>query len=161
MAQESDDEEELKKNKTKKLPQSEKNNEKSAPVSPKQTKKDSDSVNLLKANIDNKQKRKTAPLSPGKQAVNELDNAIAQLSLDAFQKKLAQLESLFPSNPSLVNMHMAAFLNQCLNDVPDVDPHLMHDNESSNNSTRNDETKEFLVFLGIFIYPIYRYVSFK
>jgi len=143
LAPESDDEEEAKQVKVKKSPKSEKNTEKSAPVSPKQTKKESESVNLLKANIDNKQKRKSAPLSPGKQTKAELDTAIEQLNLDAFQKKHVQLESLFPDNQSLVLMHMAAFLNQSLNDIPETDPHSMHDNESSMNIIENDTRKVF------------------
>jgi len=100
-------------------------------------------VNLLKANIDNKQKRKSAPLSPGKQTKAELDTAIEQLNLDAFQKKHVQLENLFPDNQSLVLMHMAAFLNQSLNDIPDTDPHSMHDNESSINIIGNDKISKF------------------
>jgi len=131
LAPESDDEDEVKKVKAKKSPKSEKNAEKSAPVSPKKSKNELEPVNLLKANIDNKQKRKSAPLSPGKQTKTELETAIAELSLDAFQKKQTQLESLFPDNQTLCLMHMAAFLNQSLNDIPDTEPHSMHENESN------------------------------
>lgn len=116
----SDDDDEPKQIKAKKSPKSEsKDPAKSLPVSPK-SKKD-----------ETKSKRKSVPLSPGKQIKNDLDTAISQLNFDSFQQKHAQLESLFPDNQSLVCMHMAAFLNQSLNDLPDVEPNSMHDNESS------------------------------
>lgn len=126
------EEEEVKKPKAKKSPKAEstkKSENKSEPVTPKAKKEEA--VNLLKANIEAKNKRKSAPLSPGKEAKTQLDTAISQLSLDAVQQKYTQLLALFPGNMSLVAMHMAAFFNQSLNDVPDVEPNMMHENESN------------------------------
>lgn len=121
------DEEEIAKKQTKSLTKSPKAD--SAPVSPKQKKEEP--INLLKSNIETKGRKKNAPLSPGKHTKNELETAIANLSIENFQQKYSQLEGLFPDNLGLVAMHMSAFLNQSLNDVPDVEPNQNHENESN------------------------------
>lgn len=100
-----------------------------APVLPKQKKEES--INLLKSNIDSKNKRKSAPLSPGKKNVDELEKVISELKFENFQQKYSQLESLFPGNYGLICMHLAAFLNQSLNDIPDIEPNSNHENESN------------------------------
>ncbi len=59
-------------------------------------------------------------------------NFILKLDYDQFQQKYTHLEGSFPDNIGLVVIHMAAFLNQSLNDIPDLEPNQSHENESSN-----------------------------
>lgn len=96
-------------------------------LSPKQKKEEP--INLLRT--DPKNKRKSAPLSPGKKNVDELEKIISELKFENFQQKYSQLESLFPGNYGLISMHLAAFLNQSLNDIPDIEPNSNHENESN------------------------------
>lgn len=132
------EEEEVKKPKIKtKSPKAEV--KKNLPVSPKQKKEEP--VNLLKANIESKNKKKSGPASPGKTAKNELETALSQLTIESFQQKYTQLEGLFPDNQSLIIMHMVAFLNQSLNDIPDLEPNHNHENESNNYPTNKLDKK--------------------
>lgn len=57
------------------------------------------------------------------------------MEFDQFKEKCTQLEGLFPDNSGLIVMHMAAFLNQSLNSVPDLEPTSNHENESNNYPT--------------------------
>lgn len=117
-----------------------KSEQKKVPVSPKAKKEEP--INLLKANIESKPKKSAKnQLSPGKSVKSELESTLSRLDFDQFQQKCTQLEGLFPDNISLIVMHMAAFLNQSLNDIPDLEPNQNHENESSNYPTCKLEKK--------------------
>lgn len=133
--------------------------QKKVPVSPKAKKEEP--INLLKANIESKSKKPSKnQLSPSKSVKTELESALSRVIQDSFhltngqfldsmlffynylkldfsqfQQKCTQLEGQFPDNIGLIVMHMAAFLNQSLNDIPDLEPNQNHENESNNYPT--------------------------
>lgn len=155
---EKDDEEEKKTKSKKHSPKATKNKggeqtspkaaKSSAPVSPKQQNKKEDSSKVAS-------KKKATTLSPGKKIANELETAISELRFEDFQQKYNQLENLFPDNLSLIVIHLSAFLNQALNDVPDIEPNQNHENES-NFYPSNKLDKKIEKFLNNLVFKLKR-----
>lgn len=104
-------------------------------ASPKQVKKPQEPINLLASSmISNQQKKKpnSVQSSPnGKNAVSEFDTTLNNLRLDDFEKEYTYLVSLFPNSFLLVNQHLATFLNNKLNHLPDFDVAFYNEKELS------------------------------
>lgn len=107
------------------------------PASPKPAKQ-SDSVNLLQANIANNKKKVSSPV-PAKNVDAELERALGQLKIEEFEKEYGNLFSIFPNSPLLLTQHLATFLNQKLFSVPDIEPSANHENEQTNLVTKVDK----------------------
>lgn len=72
---------------------------------------------------------------------------LKKLKVEEFEKEYAYLFSLFPNSLLVVNQHLAGFLNQKTNGIPDIEPKFVSssENESTNLSSKLD--KQVLKFL--------------
>jgi hypothetical protein len=107
-------------------------------------------LNLLSANMLNSQRKKgtnATASSSIKSPESDLNAALNQLKLDDFEKEFTYLVSLFPNSLLSVNQHLAAFLNQKTNTIPDIEPKLNCSLDSESTYLSSNLEKGVLTFL--------------
>ena len=73
---------------------------------------------------------------------------LKKLKVEEFEKEYAYLISLFPNSLLLVNQHLAAFLNQKTNGIPDIEPKASGAGEMESSYLSSKLEKKVLKFLN-------------